>query len=75
MATSTKAGMLGYIVRTVVNTEHHLIVAHEVANTVSDKVQLTKMIKQGQAAIERKDITAPSNVRALTHSAFVYKTT
>ena len=57
MATSTKAGMVGYNVQTVVDTEHHLIVAHEVTNTVSDKVQLTKMTKQGQAAIGRKDIT------------------
>jgi len=50
MATSTKAGMVGYNVQTVVDTEHHLIVAHEVTNIVSDKVQLTKMTAQGQAA-------------------------
>ena len=56
MATSTKAGMVGYNVQTVVDTEHHLIVAHEVTNIVSDKVQLTKMTRQGQAAIGRKDI-------------------
>ena len=56
MATSTKAGMVGYNVQTVVDTEHHMIVAHEVTNIVSDKVQLTKMVKQGQAAIGRKDI-------------------
>ena len=56
MATSTKAGMVGYNVQTVVDTEHHLIVAHEVTNIVSDKVQLTKMTEQGQAAIGRKNI-------------------
>jgi transposase len=56
MATSTKAGMVGYNVQTVVDTEHHLIVAHEVTNIVSDKVLLTKMTEQGQAAIGRKDI-------------------
>ena len=56
MATSTKAGMVGYNVQTVVDTEHHLIVAHEVTNIVSDKVQLTKMTRQGQAAIGRKNI-------------------
>ena len=48
--------MVGYNVQTVVDTEHHLIVAHEVTNIVSDKVQLTKMVHQGQAAIDRKDI-------------------
>ena len=56
MATSTKAGMVGYNVQTVVDTEHHLIVAHEVTNIVSDKVQLTKMTRQGQEAIGRKNI-------------------
>ena len=56
MATSTKAGMVGYNVQTVVDTEHHLIVTHEVTNIVSDKVLLTKMTEQGQAAIGRKDI-------------------
>jgi len=56
MATSTKAGMVGYNVQTVVDTEHHLIVAHEVTNIVSDKVLLTKMTEQGQSAIGRKDI-------------------
>jgi len=56
MATSKKAGMVGYNVQTVVDTEHHLIVAHEVTNIVSDKVLLTKMTERGQAAIGRKDI-------------------
>ena len=56
MATSTKAGMVGYNVQTVVDIEHHLIVAHEVTNIVSDKVQLTKMTEQGRSAIGRKDI-------------------
>jgi len=56
MATSKKAGMVGYNVQTVVDTEHHLIVAHEVTNIVSDKVQLTKMTEQGQTAIGRADI-------------------
>jgi len=45
MATSTKAGMVGYNVQTVVDTEHHLIVAHEVTNIVSDKVQLSSRTK------------------------------
>ena len=56
MATSRKAGMVGYNVQTVVDTEHHLIVAHEVTNIVSDKLLLTQMTQQGQAAIGRKEI-------------------
>ena len=56
MATSRKAGMVGYNVQTVVDTEHHLIVAHEVTNIVSDKLLLTQMTQQGQAAIGRREI-------------------
>lgn len=56
MATSTKAGMVGYNVQTVVDTKHHMIVAHEVTNTVSDKVLLSRMTQQGQEAIGRKSI-------------------
>jgi len=36
MASSTKAGRVGYNVQTVVDIEHHLIVAHKVTNIVSD---------------------------------------
>jgi len=61
MASSTKAGRVGYNVQTVVDIEHHLIVAHKVTNIVSDKVQLTKMTRQGQDAIGCKDITVFAN--------------
>lgn len=56
MTTSRKAGVVGYNVQTVVDTDHHMIVAHEVTNIVTDKRLLTQMTKQGQAAIGRKDI-------------------
>jgi transposase len=41
--------MVGYNVQTVVDTKNHLIVAHEVTNTGSDRAQLSAM---GQAARE-----------------------
>jgi transposase len=51
MATSGKGtGMVGYNVQAVVDTEHHLIVAHEVTNVGHDRTQLAHMSRQGQAA-------------------------
>jgi transposase len=44
-------GMVGYNVQTAVDTEHHLIVAHEVTNVGSDRRQLTNMGKQAKAAL------------------------
>lgn len=48
MATSTSRGLVGYNVQTAVETEHHLIVAHEVTNIGSDRRQLARMAKQAQ---------------------------
>jgi hypothetical protein len=45
MATSTSRGLVGYNVQTAVDTEHHLIVAHEVTNIGSDRRQLANMAK------------------------------
>jgi transposase len=51
MATSGKGtGMVGYNVQAVVDTEHHLIVAHAVTNLGHDRTQLAHMSRQGQAA-------------------------
>jgi transposase len=41
MATSGRgSGIVGYNVQTAVDTENHLIVAHEVSNVGSDRSQL-----------------------------------
>lgn len=51
MATSGKGtGMVGYNVQAVVDTEHHLIVAHAVTNIGHGRTQLAHMSRQGQAA-------------------------
>ncbi len=51
MATSGRgSGMVGYNVQTAVDTEHHLIVAHEVMNVGTDKSLLSHMAKRTKAA-------------------------
>ncbi|PVY24640.1 transposase [Paraburkholderia silvatlantica] len=46
MATSGKgSGMVGYNVQVAVDAKHHLIVAHEVTNSGSDRAQLSPMAK------------------------------
>ncbi len=53
MATSGRgSGMVGYNVQTAVDTEHHLIVAHEVMNVGTDKSLLSHMAKRTKAALE-----------------------
>lgn len=57
MATSGRgSGVVGYNVQVVVDTEHHLIVTHEVTNVGSDRAQLAHMAKQTQATLERTNL-------------------
>ena len=57
MATSGKGtGVVGYNVQTVVDAQHHLIVAHEVTNVGNDRSQLASMAQQAQTAMGRKDL-------------------
>lgn len=59
MATSLRAsGMVGYNVQTAVDTEHHLIVAHEVTTQVNDRALLSPMAKQAKAAMGAETIAA-----------------
>ena len=52
MATSGRGtGMVGYNVQTAVDTQHHLIVTHEVTNLGYDRTQLASMSKQAKEAI------------------------
>ena len=61
MATSGRgSGVVGYNVQVAVNTEHHLIVTHEVTNTGSDCSQLAKVASQAKLVLgsDRLDVVA-----------------
>jgi transposase len=56
MATSTSRGLVGYNVQSAVDVKHHLIIAHEVTNSGSDRQQLSRMAKQAKDAMEAPDL-------------------
>src|SRR5215470_12094282 len=59
MATSGRgSGVVGYNVQVAVDTEHHLIIAHEVTNTGSDRSQLSHMAKEAQAVLRTDELEA-----------------
>jgi transposase len=51
-------GIVGYDVQIAVDTEQHLIAAHEVTNTGGDRSQLATMAKQARDAMGTEDFTA-----------------
>ena len=53
MATSGRgSGVVGYNVQAAVDTEHHLIIAHDVVQTGNDRDQLARMSKLAKATLE-----------------------
>jgi transposase len=52
MATSGRgSGVVGYNVQVAVDTEHHLIITHEVTNSGSDRAQLANVGSQAKAVL------------------------
>src|SRR5499427_1060778 len=59
MATSGRgSGVVGYNVQVAVDTEHHLIVTHEVTNSGSGKAQLANMAKQAKTVLNSETLEA-----------------
>ena len=55
MATSGRgSGVVGYNVQAAVETDHHLIVAHDVVQSGSDRAQLGADGAKGQGSIGRR---------------------
>ena len=58
MATSGRGtGIVGYNVQAAVDTQHHLIVAHEVTNVGHDRNHLSSMAKQARQELGTKKLT------------------
>src|ERR1700756_4107079 len=59
MATSGRgSGVVGYNVQVAVDTEHHLIIAHKVTNSGSDRAQMANMAKQAKAVLKSETLEA-----------------
>jgi hypothetical protein len=59
MATSGRgSGVVGYNVQVAVDTEHHLIVTHEVTNVGSDRAQLARVAKETKATLRADRLEA-----------------
>jgi transposase len=69
MATSGRgSGVVGYNVQVAVDTEHHLIVTHEVTNTGSDRSQLAKV------ALQTKGVLAADHLDAVADRGYFNST-
>ena len=65
MATSGRgSGVVGYNVQVAVDTEHHLIIAHEVTNTGSDRAQLANI------ASHAKDVLVVDKLEAVADRGY-----
>ena len=59
MATSGRgSGVVGYNVQVAVDTEHHLIVTHEITYVGSDRSQLAHVAKKAKATLQTDTLEA-----------------
>ena len=52
------SGVVGYNVQVAVETEHHLIVTHEVINVGNDRAQLARVAKAAKATLQTETLEA-----------------
>ena len=57
MAKAGGGSTVGYNVQTAVDSESHLILAHEVTNATSDRSQLSSIAKQAKDTLQRTQLT------------------
>lgn len=57
MKQSTVGSLVGYNVQTAVDTEHKLIIAHEVTNSPVDRGQLLPLARLVQSTLQRDELT------------------
>ncbi len=57
MKQSTVGSLVGYNVQTAVDTEHKLIIAHEVTNSPVDRGQLLPLARMAQEALNQDNLT------------------
>lgn len=50
-------GIVGYNIQAAVDSQHHLIVAHEVTSVGHDRTQLANMSKQAKEALQKEALT------------------
>src|SRR5207342_3339087 len=59
MATSGRgSGVVGYNVQVAVETEHHLIITHEVTNVGTDRSQLSPVAEAAKATLDVEKLDA-----------------
>jgi len=58
MSQAKGTGIVGYNVQAAVDTQHHLIVTHEVTNVGNDRQQLTKMAVAAREAMGKRKLQA-----------------
>jgi hypothetical protein len=68
-ASGRGSGVVGYNVQVAVDTEHHLIVAHEVTNSGSDRVQLANIARQAKAVPQIQTLEAVADRGYLSSTA------